>query len=424
MLKRYIQLLLIALKSAWNRRFTLFLVICSIAISTALLISIEKIRTQVKENFINSVINTDLIVGTPTSSIQLMLYSIFHIGNATNNISYSTIKELAHKPEIDWVIPISLGDSHKSFPVVATDQNFYKYYQFANHQNLKFNVGNAPQKLFDAVIGAEVAKKLNYQYKQKIHLNHGMVATKYTAHNNVAFEIVGIIAPTGTPIDRSILINLPAMEAIHVNWKAGVPILGLNISQSQLENFNLEPKTITSALLHLKKRTLVFSMQRLINSYDKEPLMAIIPGVAIDELWNVLNQGEQILWIVSLLVTISSFLGLIAVILSGLGQRRRELAILRSVGANPLDIIILLLYEGLIVITIGVILGITTVYAIISLSSQYLAENYGFFIKVSILSSTELIILIGIFIAGFIASLIPAYKAYRISLSDGLNATL
>ena len=423
-MKKFLNLLKIAVKSAWNRRFTLFLVVCAISISTALLLSIEKIRTQVKENFINSVVGTDLIAGARTSSVQLLLYSVFHIGNATNNIGYDTLKRIEQQPEVSWVIPVSLGDSHHGFPVVATNENFFRHFQYADHKKIKFRSGNAPVNMFDVVIGNEVAKKLNYQIKEKIILTHGMTDSSLANHDNAPFRIAGILNPTGTPVDRSVIIYLPAMEAIHVNWKGGTPIANLKLSQNQLEKLSLKPKTVTAAFIGLKKRSQIFSMQKFIKEYSGEPLMAIIPGVAIDELWGMLNNGEQIRWIISALVTVSSLLGLVAVILAGLGQRRRELAILRSVGANPVDIIVLMVYEGFIITALGIIIGIITVYAGIMLYARYFAENYGFFISADFFSCTEIMIILGIFTAGLLASLIPAYKAYRISLSDGLNASV
>lgn len=423
-MKKFYSLLKIALKSAWNRRSTLFLIICAIAISTALLLGIEKIRTQVKENFVNSVVGTDLIIGARTSQIQLLLYSVFHIGSATSNMGYETLQKISRDPKVSWVIPVSLGDSHKSFPVVATDENFFKHFRYADRKEIRFRLGNAPAGMFDVAIGSEVAEKLNYRLRQKIHLTHGSVETASAVHDNVSFEISGIMSPTGTPIDRSIIIYLPAMEAIHVNWKGGLPVAGLKLTESQLKQMDLRPKSVTAAFIGLNKRSHTFAMQKAINEYKYESLMAVIPGVAIDELWNILNSGERVLWITSLLVTVSSLLGLVAVILAGLGQRRRELAILRSVGANPFDIILLMIYEGFIVVIGGVTLGLITVYTLIYLYARYFAENYGFFITPDLLSVTEIMIICGIFAAGFLASLIPAYKAYRISLSDGLNASI
>lgn len=104
-------LVTIAWKSAWNRRFTLALTVLSIALSTFLLLGVERIRTELRDNFSASVSGTDLIVGARTGSSQLLLYSVFRIGAATNNMQWQSVQALAAHPGVDWVVPLSLGDS-------------------------------------------------------------------------------------------------------------------------------------------------------------------------------------------------------------------------------------------------------------------------------------------------------------------------
>lgn len=423
-MSRLIYLTSLARKSAWNRRGTLLLVVLSIAISITLLIGIERIRTQLRESFVQAISGTDLVVGARGGDIQLMLYAVFHLGGATNNMSWHSAKQIAEKPGVAWTIPISLGDSHKSYPVVATNNDFFKHYRFRGSHHLTLDQGHELDSLFDVVIGAEAAKALNYQLNDTIVLTHGNNSSLLTDHEDKPFTIVGILKPTGTPVDRSLYINLEAMEAIHLNWQGGAPIPGLNLNAEQLARFNLEPKSITALLVGLERRGQVFALQREVNQWQSEPLMGVMPGVAMDQIWRMVNMGEKALFLISFLVTIMGLASLVSAILAGLNERRRELAILRSTGAKPLDIVILLSFEGVLLTILGTIFGLLFLVLLILLAGPSIADQYGVAIHISAPTGTELLLLAGVWLAGFIASLIPAFRAYRISLSDGLNASI
>lgn len=422
-MRRFSQLLRLAGKSAWNRRGTLILVVFSIALSTTLLLGIEKLRTQIREGFAQSVSGTDLVVGARGGNIQLILYAIFHLGGATNNMGWDSAREIAGNSEVAWAIPISLGDSHRGYPVVATTDDFFEHYRFRSDRRVVLAEGRRLEALFDVVIGAEVAKKLGYSLGQKMVLSHGSSGTRLAEHDEMPFVVAGVIAPTGTPVDRSLFIGLPAMEAIHINWRSGAPIPGVRITPEQVARFRLEPRSITAMLVGLKKRSHVFALQRAINEWKSEPLMGVMPGVVMDQIWDMLNTGERALLLISMLVTATGLAGLAAVILAGLGERRRELAILRSVGARPLDILVLTACEGGLLVIAGIVCGLSALYVLVAVASPFVASHYGVFIRLSPPEAGEWALLGGICLAGLVASLIPARRAYRMSLADGLTVS-
>lgn len=422
-MKRFRYLLYLAWKSAWNRRGTLALIVFSIALSTTLLLGIEKLRTQIRESFVQAVSGTDLVIGARSGNIQLMLYAIFHLGGATNNMGWNSALKIARREDVAWTIPLSLGDSHKGYPVVATTQDFFEHYRFRGEKHVEFAQGARPEALFDVVAGAETARKLRYALGQKIVLSHGNSGTHLTEHGDKPFTVVGILAPTGTPVDRSLYISLEAMEAIHLNWRGGAPLPGLRITPEQAARFKLEPKSITAMLVGLKKRSQVFALQRDINEWKAEPLTGVMPGVAMDQIWSMVSAGERALLLVSALVTITGLAGLAAVILAGLGERRRELAILRSAGARPLDILLLLACEGGGLVVTGIVCGLSALYLLLAALGPLLADSYGIFIYPSLPTVGEWALLICIFLAGLAASLLPAFRAYRMSLSDGLTVS-
>lgn len=417
----------LAARSAWNRRFVLSLVLLSIALSTLLLLGIERIRTDVRENFSASISGTDLIVGARTGSVQLLLYSVFRIGSATNNIRWSSVQEIARHRAVAWVVPISLGDSHRGFPVVATSPDYFEHFRHGLHQPLvlqqgrRFGGGAGPAGgVFEAVIGAEVARRLGYRLGSAVVLSHGDGLMASNDHADKPFEVVGILAPTGTPVDRSVHISLQAMEAIHLDWIAGTPLPGLHVSAEQALQQDLTPRSVTAVLVGLKNRAAVFGLQRAVADFRAEPLMAILPGVALDELWDVVGVGEQGLLLMSLMVALVSLAGLMAVIMAGLNERRRELAILRSVGAGPRQMLLLLALEGGLVTGAGVLAGALASAALVALAGPWVQAHHGLTLHLQAPGQTEWLLMGLVMLGGSLASLVPGYRAYRLSLADGL----
>lgn len=411
----------LAIRSAWNRRFVLSLIVSSIALSTFLLLGIERIRSDVRENFAQSVSGTDLIVGARAGSVQLLLYSVFRIGSATNNIRWSTVQQIAKHRAVAWVVPISLGDSHRGFPVVATSLDYFDHFQYGDHQALQLAQGQRFAGVFDTVIGAEVASKLGYKLGDRIVLAHGDGVFAANDHADKPFTVVGILARTGTPVDRSVHISLEAMEAIHLDWVAGAPLPGTAIPADQVARYDLTPKNVTAALIGLKSRAAVFAVQRGVSEFEAEPVMAILPGVALDELWDVVGVGERGLLAMSALVSVVSLAGLVAVILAGLNERRRELAILRALGGGPRQVLVLLALEGGLVTAAGVALGFVLSVLAIAVLSGWFAERFGIALHLHAPGTAEWSLLGGILVAGWFASLVPGVRAYRLSLVDGLS---
>ena len=411
----------IAWRSAWNRRFTLALTVLSIALSTFLLLGVERIRTELRQNFSSSVSGTDLIVGARTGSTQLLLYSVFRIGAATNNLQWKSVQALAAHPGVAWVVPVSLGDSHRGFSVLATTPAYFERLRYGNRQPLRLREGKPFAELFDAVVGAEVADALGYRVGQQITLAHGSGEFDVSDHADKPFTVVGVLARTGTPVDRTVHIGLEAMEAIHLEWVGGAPMPGLKIPAEQVRKFDLAPKAVTAVLVGLKNRAAVFAVQRWVSTYGGEPLMAILPGVALDELWRVVGVGENALLLMSALVALVSLAGLVSVVMAGLNERRRELAVLRAVGAGLRHVLALLALEGALVTVLGVLLGVTMAVLGIALLSPWLQAQFGLTLSLSEPTLNEWLLTASLLVAGWLASLLPGIRAYRLSLADGLS---
>ena len=415
----------LAARSAWNRRGTLSLVVLSIALATLLLLSLERLRTDVRESFSQAVSGTDLVVGARTGSVQLMLYAVFRVGGATNSISMASVRALGGHRAVDWVVPLALGDSHRGFAVLGTTAAYFERFRYGERQALALAQGRpfdgSIDTLYEAVLGADVAASLGYRLGSLITLSHGSGATPGAEHGDKPFSVVGILARTGTPVDRSVHVSLQAIEAIHLDWAGGAPLPGMKIPPELARKFDLEPKRITAALVGLKNRAAVFAVQRFVSDFADEPLMAVLPGVALDELWDVIGVGERALLAMSALVALVSLAGLVAVVLAGLNERRRELAVLRAVGAGPRHVMLLLAIEGMLIALLGVVLGALAAVVLIVAAGPALQAHFGIVLNLAAPTGSQTGLLAAVLLAGLLASLVPGWRAYRLSLADGLS---
>jgi putative ABC transport system permease protein len=409
------------MQSLRNRALTASLTVIAIAFSVTLLLGVEKVRTGARQSFADTISGTDLIVGARSGSIQLLLYSVFRIGNATNNISWTSYRHFADHPQVAWTIPLSLGDSHRGFRVLGTSADYFRHYRYGRGQALGFDGGGPFEDLFDAVIGADVARELGYQLGEPMVVAHGLVDIGNSGHKDKPFRVAGILARTGTPVDRTVHVSLAGIEAMHVDWQAGVPLPGLRISQEQTRRMALEPKAITAFLVGLKSRISAFKVQREINEYPQEPLQAVLPGVALQELWDLMSVAEQALRAVSILVVVAGLAGMLSAILNTLSERRREMAILRSVGARPLHIFGLFTLEAGLYGLLGALLGYLVYALALLLGADWLLATFGLDLQIALPGALEWTLLGAVTLAATLTGAVPGYVAYRQTLADGLS---
>ena len=414
-------LLHLTARSIANRRLTVALTVAAVALAVAMLLGVERLRHDAREGFASTLSGTDLVVGARSGPVQLLLYSVFHIGNATSNLSWDSVQAIAAHPQVAWLVPLALGDSHRGFRVIGTTEGYFAHYRFGQGQPLRFAAGRPFEGLFDAVVGAEVAARLGYAVGQAIVVSHGAGEVSFADHADKPFTVVGVLARTGTPVDRSVLVSLAAIEAIHLDWHGGAPLPGVSIPAEQVHKFDLEPKSVTAALVGLKSRAAVFRVQRFVNEYRAEPLLAVLPGATLQELWNLVAVAERALLAVSALVVLVGLAGLVAVMVASLGERRRELAILRALGASPGQIFLLLALESLVLSVLGCLIGLALVQGAAALAGPWLLAHHGLLLSAGLPSASEWALLGAVLGAALVASLVPGLRAYRYSLADGMT---
>ena len=448
----------VAKQSLLNRKVSVLLTFFALVVSVCLLISIEHIRNEAKQSFYRTVSSVDLIVGGRTGPINLLLSSVFRVGANANAVSWESYQEIIEKPQVKWSIPLSLGDSHKGFAVIGTTNAYFEHYRFGDKSSLVFASGQRFAGTFDLVLGADVANKLGYQLGDEVIVSHGVGSVSFSHHDAHPFKVTGILKPTGTPVDQAIHIGLSAVEAVHQTPQRSLSRSSLKRPASdkevepqthegsELEHHGhehdhhehehsdhehdqkqtdspldhhehaesaLEPSQISAFMLGLQSRIAVLQVQRQVNQYKNEALSAIIPGVALAELWRLVGAVENVLRVISAAVLIASLLGLCTMLLATLRERKQEIAVLRVMGAKPSFVFWLIELEALTIAAFACISGLALIVSGIWLSRDFMLAEYGMALSVDIFTAHTAVMLGVIMLSTFLIALVPSFSAYK-----------
>jgi len=398
-------LIKLALASLKDRKSSVILSLMAMAVSIFVLLGVEHVRHQAKESFSNTISGTDLIVGARTGRLNLLLYSVFRIGNPTNNISWQSFQTIKSDSKVKWAIPLSLGDSHKGFRVLGTTQDYFQYFSYGKQRSLHFEKGEAFHDIFNVVLGSKVADDLGYKLGDKIILAHGIAKTSFSLHQDKPFIVTGILATTGTPVDQTLHVSLQGLEAIHTDWQGTQA--STQHTGNTFESERLQPQSITAIMLGLESKITTFKVQRNINQYKQEALLAIMPGVALSELWQMMAILEDALFLISILVFVSACLGISAMLLSSIRERKKEIALLRVIGASPIFLFLLIELEVLLILVASIILGSGVLAGSLLLSQNYIESTFGLYIGINVFSASSLYFIALILSASIIISVTP-----------------
>jgi putative ABC transport system permease protein len=418
--------MLLAWKSLKNRSLSTWLTIFSMVLSLVLLMTVERVKRAAEDGFTQSISGVDLVVGARSGPLQIILYSVFNIGQATQNVSIESYDDIRNRPEVDWTIPYSLGDGHHGFRVVATNLDFFKHYQFRSKEKIELASGEVFKDYFDVVIGADVARTLKYVVGSKVIVAHGVTTgVAIQEHSDKPFHVVGIMKPTGTALDRALYISLEAMEAIHLDWQSGsAPSEDHQIKVSDIKPEMVKPRTITSFFLRTKNRIDTLRLQRTINEYKEEPLLAVIPGAVLAEMWTSFSIVEKVLKGISFLVMVVGLISMLIALMTSLNERRREMAILRALGASLKNILALILMETFLLSVMAIVISCALKIILEQIFGPWLQSNYGLYLQAPLFSFNEVLYILIMLTSSLLISFIPALRAMRSALKDGLSLKL
>ena len=409
----------LALRSLRNRALLSALTVVSIALSVALLVGIEHVRVGVRESFAGTIKGTDLIVGARGGTTQVLLSTVFGMSTPTGSVSWATYRRWSAHPAVRWTIPYALGDAHRGYRVIGTTADFFTRYRFRD-RSVTFAAGRAPASDREIAVGAEVAERLGYAVGSAVTLAHGVAAVSFAEHTAHPFVVTGVIARTFTPIDRALYTTLDGLTAMHAaEAESGGLMMGPPPAAS-----DTGPAPITAFLLGTRNRFESLRLQREMNEDRTEPLTAIIPGVALAQLWQTIGSAEVGLRVVAALTLLVGMLGMCVALYASLESRRREMAILRAVGAGPRTIVSLLVLESTLLAALGAAVGVGLVYAGIAGARGLVEARFGLALTIHPLTAVEWAYLATVVAAGALVGVLPAWRAYRASLADGLAPKL
>ena len=412
----WLQLFKLAFASLGNRAGTVLLTLLTIAMSVTLFLGVEKIRHSTKASFEATISGTDLIVGARSAPVNLLLATVFRIGNVPASISWKSAEEIAARSDVAWSVPLSLGDSHRGERVLGTVPEYFTYYKYGAGQRLEFAEGAGFSNLFDIVLGAETARRLGYQLGDEIELTHGLGQAGISDHDDLPFTVSGILKPTGTPVDRTLHTSLEAISAIHSGWESH--------GDHQESGIDLTPESISALLIGLENRASILRTKRALDTYSAEALLAVMPGQALREMWAITGLAERALLAVSGFVVLVGLISVLASLLSGLSARRREMAILRAVGARPAHIGGLLVAEAVLIGFGGALIGVLLVHIGLGLMGPMITARWGIVLLATGPGLLDLAVVYVVTGLSAFMGLVPAIMAYRRVLGDGLSVKL
>ena len=415
-------MLSLLLKSMRSRIIPTSLVTISLMASMVLLLSIERIQQGAEKGFNQSISGVDAIIGPRASSLELVLYTVFHLGRPTNNITTKTINDVKLRSDISWLVPIALGDSHRGYRVIATEPNYFKHIRYGNNQPLAFSQGAPFSGFSEATIGSDVAKKLNYTVGSEIQVTHGSIESIGSKHDDFSFKVTGVLNKTGTPIDQDILLDLKGYELLHLGWKSGKKVFSLNdINFSSLPPDALNPKTVTAAFVGLKSKLTIFNFSKNIREYPEEAISAVIPGIALSELWSIVGLVDKGFQLLSWIIIAISLIAMVTLIIASLDNRKQEMTIYRANGASPKFLAAMVIYESLIIGLMAIIGAIILVTIVTYFATTQLNLALGISPSFEWISIDEIKVFSIILLSGALSSLIPATMVFRKNIHQTLS---
>ncbi|WP_299675879.1 ABC transporter permease [uncultured Tenacibaculum sp.] len=390
----------ISLQNIKSKPLYTFLSVFTLALSVALLLGIQQLKSSFEHQIENNLAGIDLVVGAKGSPLQLVLASVLHIDNPTGNISYKEAKKIGKNPMIKTAVPISYGDNYKGYKIVGTTDDFLKLY------NAELEKGTTTKKSLEVVIGATIVEKLKLSIGDTFLSSHGLVENEIDVHDD-KFTVVGILKPTYQVIDRLIITNLESIWDVHdheethadENHEKHTNFVEVSHTNHQEEDHNQndhdehqetehkdhkhksseEDKEITSLLISFKNPVALLTMPRKIN--ESTNMQAALPKYELDKLYNYTGIGfKTINWIAYLILIISGMIIFVS-LYKMVKERSFDLALLRTYGASNFQLVKMMIYEGFLVVISAFIIGVLLVKIVLKFAFNLDQSGYQGILK-------------------------------------------
>ena len=393
-------LIRLALANLKEHLLTTLLSVMLLAIGVGMVSFIVTVSEQLNDRFNRDIRGIDMVVGAKGSPLQLILSAVYQIDNPTGNISVSESMKIRKHPLVKYSIPLSYGDSYKGFRIVGTDT------MYLNHFKASFASGEAWTKSMDVVLGSTVAKRLNMGVGAHFHGTHGFEEEGH-AHDEVHYNVVGVLEETGAVIDRLVLTSTKSVWDIHNHDEH------LHSDEKELD------REFTALLVKFKSPMGLMQLPRLIN--EKTSMQAALPAIEINRLYDLMGVGFSTLQAIGVLMMIIAATSVFISLLNSLKERKQELALMRVLGASPFKLFGLVVLESLLLCIAGYLIGIILGRVSMMALSNFGEQQFKFGIEQVGIAQVEIWLLPFTLCVGIIAAIIPAFRAYRSNISSVLR---
>ncbi len=397
-------------KNVIARPLNSFLSFLLLGFGVSIVVLILLISSQLKSEISKNSKGIDLVVAAKGSPLQIILANIFHIDFPTGNISLKEASEISHNRYIQSAIPLSLGDSYNGFRIVGTTKAYGELY------DMKVSEGAWFADHMEAIIGAEVARKLDLNIGDRITSQHGL-SSDGDGHDDNPFVVTGIFESNSSVVDRLILVDLPSVWHVHGHEDhendslVSIAHLGIEVTREQLEQ-----EEITSLLIKYRSPMGAVTLPRQINSNSN--FQAASPAFETARLFNIMGVGGKAVNILGILIIIISAISVFIALLNSLKDRKYDIAIMRSMGASRAKVFLLIISEGMVISLASALVGLMIAHTLLFVIGWSID---GVDFSAWYLMSEEFLVLVGCLLVGLMASIIPAIFAYKTDISETLS---
>lgn len=407
----------IILKSLRQHWLSTGLAIFSIALGVALLVSVVSLREQAHNNFTDVGLGVDAVLGPKGSPLQIVLNAVYHLEEMPGKIPWPYYQKVLKDPLVVEGIPFCTGHSYAGFRVNAIDDRFQTDFEYQPGKHFSFRPeddgrGRPFAARDEAVAGWEVAKELGLRLGDSFNPVCGVKAGD-PVHSRDNIRFVGIMGPTGTPHDRAIYIPLTTFYTLEGH--------GTDVAQMAVDE---EHREISGAYLKIRRlpggamNPGIMDLKYNINQSATAQL--VVPNEVLPSLFNIIGWVDKTLLAIALLVTLLSALFLLVSLLSALRERRRDLALMRSLGATRRTVLGLMLSESVVMAVLGGVLGLVIGHGIVAIGAEAIRVETGLRFSAFYLSSADVLLLPAIVVLGLVVGLVPAIQAYRTGVLKNL----
>ncbi len=388
-----------------SKKLRNFLTIFSILISVMLIISVENLMAQLKSNVIENAGTYDILVGAPGSETQLVLSSMFYYDSPIANINIEYYEQLQKDSRVAKVVPLGMGDNYNGYRIIGTSQDFFDETYTLKNGKMFENDG-------EVVIGATVAKVTGLKVGDTFSGMHGLTSESSSGHNhdNFKYTVVGILDATRTPSDTVLYTTIESLWEVH-----GLHHDEDEHSEEAVVSGHGAQEDTDDLITALLVKTTSLANQIVVSNElnENDDVQAINPATTLRKLLVTLSTGEIIVTLVAYVSIFLSVIVLFTTMLSASIERRKDISILRALGANRKIVFLTILVETLVIAIIGAVLGFIFSHIAIGIVGNYTAETYGLNISGFVVQPAEYLVLLGAVILSALAGVIPAIMVYK-----------